>query len=163
MTIANAIRVAGLVFVCACWRGSGDTEAAVEALNAVIDEAISIDQDFFAVDASVHLADALNRSGDPLRALEVADRAHDIARTIIRENRAKLDQLAHKLLEVETLEGDALIALMESPTDDDGSAGIPAAPPPPPAPSPPPVEPDKRDEEEETPRPRPRPGLAWGS
>jgi predicted ATPase/class 3 adenylate cyclase len=57
----------------------GDTAAAVAALNAVIDEAISINQDFFAVDASVHLADALNRSGDPTQALEVVDRAHEIA------------------------------------------------------------------------------------
>jgi cell division protease FtsH len=91
----------------------------------------------------------------------VIDRAHEIARTIIRDNRAKLEQLARKLLEVETLEGDALIALMEGPTD--GDASLPATPPPPPAPSPPPVEPDKREDEEEAPRGRPRPGLAWGS
>ena len=54
-------------------------DSACDGILTVIDEAISIDQDFFAVDASVHLADALNRAGDPLRALEVADRAQEIA------------------------------------------------------------------------------------
>jgi tetratricopeptide (TPR) repeat protein len=57
----------------------GEHEAAVVALTAVIDEANRVGQDFFAVDASVHLADALNRSGNPLQAVEVVDRALEIA------------------------------------------------------------------------------------
>src|SRR5204862_521897 len=36
----------------------------------------------------------------------IVDHAHTLARTIIRENRAKLDHLARTLLEIETLEGD---------------------------------------------------------
>ncbi len=89
----------------------------------------------------------------------LVDRAHEQARSIIREHRAKLDQLAHKLMEVESLEGDPLLALMASPVDQDEP---PATDPAPPAPSPPPpsTEPDKR--EDEAPRGRPRPGLAWG-
>jgi hypothetical protein len=57
----------------------GDTPGAVSALTGVIDEAINIDQDFFAIDASVHLADALSRSGAPTDSLEVVDRALEIA------------------------------------------------------------------------------------
>jgi cell division protease FtsH len=87
----------------------------------------------------------------------IIDKAHDVARTIIRENKAKLDQLARKLIEVETLEGEQLMALMAAPLDQDVSEPeAPASPPAPPAPS----EPEQR---EETPRPSPRPGLAWGT
>jgi tetratricopeptide (TPR) repeat protein len=57
----------------------GEHEAAVAALGLVIEEANDIGQDFFAVDASVHLADALTRSGDPMAALEVVERALQIA------------------------------------------------------------------------------------
>ena len=46
----------------------------------------------------------------------IVDHAHTLARTIIREHRAKLDHLARTLLEVETLEGDQLLALMAAPT-----------------------------------------------
>jgi cell division protease FtsH len=48
---------------------------------------------------------------------QIIDEAHELARKIIRDNRAKLDQLAHKILEVETLEGEALLALMASPVN----------------------------------------------
>jgi cell division protease FtsH len=90
------------------------------------------------------------------------DHAHDLARKLVTENRAKLDQLARKLLEVETLEGDALLALMASPIDGSGEPPAETAAPPPPAPTPPPPsEPEKR--EDEAPKGRPRPGLAWGS
>jgi cell division protease FtsH len=88
---------------------------------------------------------------------KIIDKAHDLARNIIRENRAKLDQLANKLIEVESLEGDALIALMSAPTDQEPPMDEPVTPP---APTPPPVEPEGRDEE--APKGRPRPGLAWG-
>ena len=57
----------------------GENQAASDALKQVIDEANRIGQPFFAVDAAVHLADALTRSGDPERALEVIDVAKDLA------------------------------------------------------------------------------------
>jgi cell division protease FtsH len=90
----------------------------------------------------------------------IIDRAHDIARQTLRDNRAKLDQLAHKLMEVETLEGEQLALLMESPTDGQAPPAVdtPATPPP----TTPPTEPETRPEEE-PPRGRPRPGLAWGN
>lgn len=57
----------------------GENQMAADALKQVIDEANRIGQPFFAVDAAVHLADALTRSGDPERALEVIDVAKDLA------------------------------------------------------------------------------------
>jgi cell division protease FtsH len=93
----------------------------------------------------------------------IIEHAHDLARKIIREHRSKLDHLAKTLIEIETLEGDQLLALMAAPVPDDlDNPPAVAAPPPPPEPTAP-VEPEKREEDEETPRPRPRPGLAWGS
>jgi cell division protease FtsH len=94
----------------------------------------------------------------------IINRAHDLARSIIRDNRPKLNHLATTLLEVETLEGDQLLALMAAPVPseeggDDTPPSVEPAPPPP-APTPPPA--DERHEDE-APRPRPRPGLAWGS
>ena len=89
----------------------------------------------------------------------IIENAHALARQIIRDNRTKLDHLAKRLMEVETLEGDALLAFMASPTDSDDeppAAEQPVAPPPPP----PSAEPDQREDEQ--PRGRPRPGLAWG-
>jgi cell division protease FtsH len=88
----------------------------------------------------------------------IIDRAHELARSILRENRAKLEQLAQKLLEVETLEGEPLLALMQSPTD--GEQPVEEEPAPPPS-TPPPPEPETRPEER--PKGRPRPGLAWGN
>jgi cell division protease FtsH len=46
----------------------------------------------------------------------IIDHAHDLARKIISENRNKLDHLARTLMEIETLEGEALIALLARPT-----------------------------------------------
>ena len=57
----------------------GENQTAADALKQVIDEANRIGQPFFAVDAAVHLADALTRSGDPESALEVIDVAKDLA------------------------------------------------------------------------------------
>jgi tetratricopeptide (TPR) repeat protein len=57
----------------------GDHDGAVDALRRVIGEADQIGQDFFAVDASVHLADALTRAGEPLEALAIIDRAAELA------------------------------------------------------------------------------------
>jgi cell division protease FtsH len=89
----------------------------------------------------------------------IIDRAHDLARQILRDNRPKLDQLARKLMEVETLEGEQLAVLMESPGDDTPPAVDTPAPPPT---TPPPAEPETRPDDD-APRGRPRPGLAWGS
>ena len=57
----------------------GEFDAGVNALEQVIEEADRLGQPFFAVDASVHLADACTRSGDPLQALEVIEAAKDVA------------------------------------------------------------------------------------
>jgi predicted ATPase/class 3 adenylate cyclase len=57
----------------------GDLDGAVAALRRVIEEADRIGQDFFAVDASVHLADAVTRAGEPLEALAIIDRAAELA------------------------------------------------------------------------------------
>jgi class 3 adenylate cyclase/tetratricopeptide (TPR) repeat protein len=57
----------------------GDTDAAVIALMQIIEEAHRIGQPFFAVDASVHLADALARSGESQRALDVVEEAKELA------------------------------------------------------------------------------------
>jgi class 3 adenylate cyclase/tetratricopeptide (TPR) repeat protein len=57
----------------------GELDAAVVELTRVIEEAERTGQPFFAVDASVHLADALTRSGDPARALEVIESARELA------------------------------------------------------------------------------------
>jgi cell division protease FtsH len=92
----------------------------------------------------------------------IVDHAHTLARTIIRENRAKLDHLARTLLEIETLEGDQLLALMAAPTDGSEPPNAPEPMTPPPAPQPPSTgDVDRR--EDDTPRPTRRPGLAWGS
>ncbi|MGE3598228.1 MAG: ATP-dependent zinc metalloprotease FtsH [Dehalococcoidia bacterium] len=81
------------------------------------------------------------------------DDAHAIARQLLAENRAKLDQLARRLIEIETLEGENLRILLEAPTDQD--------PPMPDEDTPPRGEP--AEEPEDRPRPPPRPGLAWGT
>jgi class 3 adenylate cyclase len=57
----------------------GDLEGAVVGLSGVIQEANQIGQDFFAVDASVHLADALTRVGEPAEALQVIEQAAELA------------------------------------------------------------------------------------
>jgi cell division protease FtsH len=85
----------------------------------------------------------------------IIDAAHETARQILLENRAKLDQVARKLIEVETLDGDNLRRLMEAPTDEDPTLPDEGSPP----------TPAQRDDSEQTddrPAPQPRPGLAWG-
>ena len=47
----------------------------------------------------------------------IIDKAHERARNLISENLPKLHQLAQKLLEVETLEGTALLTLMAGPSE----------------------------------------------
>ena len=83
--------------------------------------------------------------------------AHELARTILSEHRAKLDQLARRLIEVETIEGETLMKFMQSDPGDEPPSE-PAAPVTPPSP------PDAPRPQDDTPslRPTPRPGLAWG-
>jgi tetratricopeptide (TPR) repeat protein len=57
----------------------GDNDEAVAVLTDVIDEAKRVDHDLSAVDASVHLADALIRSGDPHRAIDVIEQTRRLA------------------------------------------------------------------------------------
>jgi cell division protease FtsH len=87
------------------------------------------------------------------------DRAHSLAREILNEHRPKLDQLAKRLIEVETLEGEELMKLMKAPVDADLEEE--AAPEAPPAAPPSPTA-DKQ-ESEPPPKGAPRPGLAWGT
>jgi len=76
------------------------------------------------------------------------------------ENRGKLDQIARRLIEVETLEADDLQKVFNAPLDQQ---------------FPPAVEPNGEDKPKEEPKPEgqegqegqgaqaPKPGLAWGS
>ncbi len=92
---------------------------------------------------------------------EIIDRARDRARTILRRNREQLDLLATRLMEVETLEGDDLRAILAWQPGD----AVPQPTPPPPAPEPtlPPTAPPSGEADEELePLMPPKPGLAWG-
>ncbi len=86
----------------------------------------------------------------------IIDEAQDLARQILRDNKDKLTILAEKLIEIETLEGEQLIALLGG--EEPAAAEEPASPPP----STPPAEPEARPDEDQ-PRGQPRPGLAWGN
>jgi ATP/maltotriose-dependent transcriptional regulator MalT len=57
----------------------GDPVLAVQVLSDVVAEAMEVDQPFIAVDASVHLADARVRSGEPEQALETIEVAQELA------------------------------------------------------------------------------------
>jgi len=88
----------------------------------------------------------------------IIDRAYHVAKKMLTENRAKLNQIAHKLIEVETIEGEDLMTLFNAPTDVDvriGEQQPPAAETPPSAEGEPPAE-------EPSPQPKLKPGLAWG-
>ena len=92
---------------------------------------------------------------------EIIDRARDRARTILRRNREQLNLLATRLMEVETLEGDDLRAILAWQPGD--AVPQPTPPPPPPDPTPPPsASGDDASEEEREPLMPPKPGLAWG-
>ena len=90
---------------------------------------------------------------------ELIDRARDRARTILRRNREQLDLLATRLMEVETLEGDDLRAILAW---QPGDAVPQPTPPPAPDPTPPPAPPSGTVDEEREPLMPPKPGLAWG-
>ena len=92
---------------------------------------------------------------------EIIDRARDRARMILRRNREQLDLMATRLMEVETLEGDDLRAILAWQPGD----AIPKPTPPPPATDPTPPPPSASDGEPSEERERsclPKPGLAWG-
>ncbi len=86
----------------------------------------------------------------------IIDDAHERARQILRDNKDKLTLLAERLIVVETIESDQLIALLGG--EEPPAAEEPATPPP----STPPTEPEIRPDEDQ-PRGQPRPGLAWGN
>jgi cell division protease FtsH len=88
----------------------------------------------------------------------IIDRAYHVAKKILTENRPKLDQIARKLIEIETIEGDDLMTLFNAPVDVDvpiGQHEPPSAETPPSAEGEPPAE-------EPSPQPKLKPGLAWG-
>ncbi len=91
---------------------------------------------------------------------EIIDRARDRARTILRRNREQLDLLATRLMEVETLEGDDLRAILAWQPGD--AVPKPTPPPPAPDPTPPPSSSGGEPTEEREPLMPPKPGLAWG-
>jgi len=88
----------------------------------------------------------------------IIDHAYHVAKKTLTENRAKLDQIARKLIEVETIEGDDLMTLFNAPADADVHIGEAQ---PPPAETPPAAEGEPPAEEPST-QPKLKPGLAWG-
>jgi cell division protease FtsH len=86
------------------------------------------------------------------------DHAYQTARTLLIENRERLDRLVKVLLEVETLEGEDLKRVLDGLDRDE--------PPAPDAPAMPAEEPEEKVEPDTSPGPQPKlgpPGLAWGS
>jgi cell division protease FtsH len=86
----------------------------------------------------------------------IVDEAHQSASKVLVENRAKLDQIAKHLIEVETIEGEALATLFAAPVDEELTI----------AEKEPEQEPKKPKKKETRAEPRiapPEPGLAWGS
>jgi cell division protease FtsH len=88
----------------------------------------------------------------------IIDHAYGTAKRVLTQNRAKLDQLARKLMDVETIEGEDLQALFNAPTDVDVPIGVEE----PPAPETPPAAEDKAPAEGPSPQPKLKPGVAWG-
>ena len=88
----------------------------------------------------------------------VIDEAHQRCRTVIAAHRDKLEELALRLIDVETVEGDDLLRIM-GPAENralPSDVSAPTAPPPPPSSS----SAARQEEPEEA--PQGRPGLAWG-
>jgi len=57
----------------------GEVRPAIQALTRIVNEAIEVGQSFIVVDASVHLADAHVRAGDPEAALQVVTSAQQLS------------------------------------------------------------------------------------
>jgi cell division protease FtsH len=89
----------------------------------------------------------------------IIDRAYHAAKKTLTENRAKLNQIARKLMEVETIEGEDLQTLFNAPVDVDVPIGVEE----PPAPETPPAAEGETPVEEPSPKPKLKPGVAWGS
>jgi cell division protease FtsH len=88
----------------------------------------------------------------------IIDHAYHAAKKILTDNRAKLDQIARKLIEVETIEGEDLMTLFNAPPDVD----VPIGEHEPPAPETPPTTDEEPPAEETSQQPKLKPGLAWG-
>ncbi|UCH86893.1 MAG: ATP-dependent zinc metalloprotease FtsH [Dehalococcoidia bacterium] len=88
----------------------------------------------------------------------IVDEAHQTASKVLVEKRAKLDQIAKHLIEVETIEGEALATLFAAPVDEELTTAE--------EPEGEPEQPKKPKKKETRAEPRiapPEPGLAWGS
>ena len=88
---------------------------------------------------------------------ELVDRGRDRARSILSANREKLDLLARRLSDVETIEGDdlrAIFAWKPGEPEPTGTKGSPTQPPS--------VQPPADGEKRRDPVMPPKPGLAWG-
>jgi cell division protease FtsH len=86
----------------------------------------------------------------------IIDSAYQTARQVLSENRPKLDEFAKRLIEEETIEGEALEALFNAPVEGEPAPATGEAQP----------EGERKPEEKEA-RPEPfiappKPGLAWG-
>jgi len=88
----------------------------------------------------------------------IIDHSYQVAKKIISENRGKLDQLAQRLIEVETLEGDELERVFNAPLDEKFPPVMPLEEEKPQ--EPPQEEPEEQAEGQS--KPVPKPGLAWG-
>ena len=88
----------------------------------------------------------------------IIDEAHDRCRTLMAAHRDRLDALAQRLIEVETVEGDDLLELLGPAEGRPRPGEIPSQSQP--GVSAEPKAPESSDEEEEA--PQGRPGLAWG-
>ncbi|MCJ7510935.1 MAG: ATP-dependent zinc metalloprotease FtsH [Dehalococcoidia bacterium] len=85
----------------------------------------------------------------------IVDSAYQSARKVLVERRAKLDQIARHLIEVETIDGEALAALFAAPVDEEPTT----------AETPPEEEPKPKERRARS-KPiiaPPKPELAWGS
>jgi len=88
---------------------------------------------------------------------QIVDRAYQSAHKVLIENRAKLNQIANHLIEVETIEGEALETLFAAPVDEEPSTAEKQ-------PEEEPKEPKEPEKKEARPEPTiapPKPGLAW--
>ena len=89
----------------------------------------------------------------------IVDEAYQSASKVLVERRAKLDQIAKHLVEVETIEGEALATLFDAPVDEELTTaerepeGEPEEP----------KKPKKKDSRTEPRIAPPKPELAWGS
>ena len=91
---------------------------------------------------------------------EFLDRARDRARSILSENRSKLDLLARRLVVQETLDGDELQAILAH--QEGEPLPEPTAAEPPGVQSPPASTPPSAGDDPRTPIMPPKPGLVWG-